>query len=236
MLSANEFCADAVKNLSTTLADRLVEMIETGVLRPGEHLVQIDLAEQFGVSRVSVRDALQQLLQKGLAVNVPRKGVIVRPVSAKTVRDLFDVRRLLESEATRNAAGHLSDLDYEQLDQIIGEQEELARNRDLAHFIEKDWEFHRTLYSRCDNEPLKEMIVQVWSRTRQARGIAQINPKWGEQWSESSTERHHRVLNALRHKDGDAAARFISDNIQVAAEELVIGISEIEQDGNGNAL
>jgi DNA-binding GntR family transcriptional regulator len=79
---------DKVKSLSTAIADRLAEMIHAGALKPGEHLVQTGLAERFGVSRVAVRDALAQLRQRGLAVNVPRKGTIVRPLSCKTVRDL----------------------------------------------------------------------------------------------------------------------------------------------------
>ena len=66
-----------VKNLSDVIADRLGELIQTGSLRPGEHLVQTVLAEGFGVSRVAVRDALQELRRRGLAVNVPMKGTIV---------------------------------------------------------------------------------------------------------------------------------------------------------------
>jgi DNA-binding GntR family transcriptional regulator len=66
---------DGVKSLSTAISGQLAEMIHAGALKPGVHLVQTDLAERFGVSRVAVRDALAQLRQRGLAVNVPRKGM-----------------------------------------------------------------------------------------------------------------------------------------------------------------
>lgn len=235
MVTAPDFNGDAFRNLSAALADQLSQMIQTGVLKPGEHLVQTELATRFGVSRVASRDALQQLLQKGLAVNVPRKGVIVRPISIKNVHDLFNVRRLVESEAVRLASPHLTDRDFEQLDRLIGEQEEYGQAQDLARFIEKDWEFHQAIYSRCDNEPLKEIIILLWSRTRQARGVAQASPKWGKQWSKNSVERHRRVLKALRKRDAATAARLIADNIDTAAGELVEGLREIGWGENNNS-
>jgi DNA-binding GntR family transcriptional regulator len=227
MVIAPEFKGDAFRNLSAALADQLSQMIQTGVLKPGAHLVQTELATRFGVSRVASRDALQQLLQKGLAVNVPRKGVVVRPISLKNVRDLFEARRYIESQVVRLASPHLTDKDFECLDRLIHEQEQCAQAQDLAHFIEKDWEFHQAIYNRCNNEPLKEIVALLWSRTRQARGVAQANPKWGKEWSKNSTERHRRVLKALRKRDAETAARLIAGNIDTAAEELVDGLREI---------
>ena len=98
-----ELNLNEVKNLSAVIADRLAELIQTGSLQPDEHLVQTVLAEKFGVSRVAVRDALQELRHRGLAVNVPMKGTIVKPVSYKTIYDLFAVRKTVESLADREA-------------------------------------------------------------------------------------------------------------------------------------
>ena len=221
-----------VRNLSTVIADRLAEMVQTGVLKPGEHLVQTDLAERFGVSRVAVRDALQQLRQRGLAVNVPRKGMVVRPVSPKTVRDLFAVRRAVEGLAARESCSNLPDEALRRLAQIIDEQVELAQIPDLARLIEKDWEFHRTIYDHCDNEPLKEIIAGLWSRTRQARSLAQAEVAWGQRWGGQSAARHRRILAALRDCDADRAEALIVETIALAEEELVQGLREAGW-GNG---
>jgi DNA-binding GntR family transcriptional regulator len=217
---------DDVKNLSTVIADRLAGMIHTGALRPGEHLVQTDLAERFGVSRVAVRDALGQLRQRGLAVNVPRKGTIVRPLSGKTVRDLFAVRRVVEGLAAREACRRMTDEDLERVDQIVQEQEELAHRSDMVELIEKDWEFHQAIYDRCDNEPLNEIIAGLWSRTRQARGLAQLEVAWGREWGRRSAARHRCILEALRERDGDRVERLIVETIALAEEELVQGLRE----------
>jgi len=217
---------DDVKNLSTVIADRLAEMIHTGALKPGAHLVQTDLAERFGVSRVAVRDALAQLRQRGLAVIVPRKGTIVRPLSCKTVRDLFTARRVVEGLAAREACRRMTDEDLERIDQIVREQEELAHQPDMVELIEKDWEFHRAIYDRCDNEPLNEIIAGLWSRTRQARGLAQLEVAWGREWGEKSAARHRRIVEALRERDADRVEQLIVETIALAEEELVRGLQE----------
>ncbi len=221
-----EFNLDDVKNIGARVADRLAEMVQTGALKPGEHLVQTELGGQFGVSRVTVRDALQQLRQRGLAVDVPRKGTIVRPVSIKAVRDLFAVRRVVEGLAAREACAHLTDDDFARLERIISEQEQLVQQSDMARLIEKDWEFHKTIYGRCDNEPLKEVIVGLWARTRQARGLAQLEVNWGRIWGTQSAVRHRRILAALRARDAAQAEQLISETIHTAAEELAQGLKD----------
>lgn len=65
-----------IKSLGTVISERLADLIQKGTFKPGDHLVQIELAKQFGVSRVAMRDALQLLIQKGLAINVAKKGTI----------------------------------------------------------------------------------------------------------------------------------------------------------------
>ena len=134
-MKENDFDLDlkVVKNLSDVIADRLGELIQTGSLRPGEHLVQTVLAEKFGVSRVAVRDALQELKRRGLAVNGPMKGTIVRPVSYKTIYDLFAVRRVIESLAIREACANMTKEGLNQIGTIINEQE----FKNLVIFLKK---------------------------------------------------------------------------------------------------
>src|SRR5690349_14068604 len=98
-------------NVATFVADRLEEQILDGKRAPGSPLLQLDLVAEFGVSRVPVRDALALLEQRHLAVRVPRKGVIVRPVTRQSVRDVFASRRLIEAEIARLAVGRVEEAD-----------------------------------------------------------------------------------------------------------------------------
>ena len=217
---------DEIKSVSTLVADRLADLIQRGVLKPGERLVQGDLAAQFGVSRVAIRDALYLLKQRGLAVDVPRKGTIVRPISCKTVRDLFAVRRAVEGLAGREACRTISDATLAQLERIIEEQEHLAQGDDLELALDKDWEWHQLIYQESNNEPLQEIIAVLWSRTRQARSLARGRVEWGKTWSLNSAARHRKILAALRQRDPDAVERAIAETISAAEEELVQGLQE----------
>jgi DNA-binding GntR family transcriptional regulator len=227
-MPASDFAVglDEIKNVSTLVADRLAEMIQRGMLKPGEHLVQGDLASQFGVSRVAIRDALYLLKQRGLAIDVPRKGTVVRPISCQTVRDLFAVRRAVEGLAGRDACRTISDETLDRLESIIEEQELLAQGDDLEPVLNKDWEWHQLIYAQSKNEPLQEVINALWSRTKQARSLAQGQIDWGKVWGTHSAARHRQILAALRQRDPDEVERLIAQTISTAEEELVQGLHE----------
>jgi DNA-binding GntR family transcriptional regulator len=214
-----------VKGLAERLGERLAEMILTGVLKPGEHLVQTDLAERFGVSRVAVRDALHKLRQAGLAVDVPRKGTVVRSVSGKDIRDLFAIRRSVEGLATRLACERMTEEGLQGILKLIREQEELARREDMAGLIEADWRFHKAIYSLAENEPLAEIIAGLWARTRQARSLARANPEWGKGWAGRSVRRHKQIVEALKAQNAAEAERLVVEGIARAEDELVEGLT-----------
>jgi DNA-binding GntR family transcriptional regulator len=215
---------DEIKTLSTLVADRLADLIQRGLLKPGAHLVQGDLAEQFSVSRVAVRDALYLLKQRGLAIDVPRKGTIVRPISCLTVHQLFAVRRAVEGLAGRDACRDMTDDVLQQLERIVAEQELLSQGMDLQSILDKDWEWHQLLYAQSKNEPLQEVITMLWSRTKQARSLARADADWGRQWGPRSAARRRQILDALRQRQPDEVERLIALTISAAEEELVLGL------------
>ncbi len=210
----------SVKKLSTLITDNLAGQIQNGILRPGERLVQEDLAKKFSVSRVAVRDALMELRRRGLSVTIPRKGDIVRPVSCRTVRDLFEIRRINESHAVRIACGSIDPPGLARLRRIVEEQEDCILAEDVAAFIAKDWEFHKTIFAYCGNEPLRELIDGLWARTRQARSVARNDLSWGKNWGRASIRRHKDLLAALEKGDAEEAAAITGRIIDEAAEEL----------------
>jgi len=202
------------------ITDRLVEDIQNGILRPGRRLVQMDLVQRFNVSRVAIRDALMELRRRGLSVSVPLRGDIVRPISTKTVKDLFELRRINESYATFLACKKISAQGVKHLQSIIKDQEDLLTKGDIAGFIDKDWEFHRTMFEFTDNEPLRELIDGLWARTRQARSIAQRDVVWAPTWGQASIKRHREILDAVAGGDAKLAMKITEKTIQSASDEL----------------
>src|SRR3984893_8789589 len=102
--------ARSLEPRSEGLVDALREAILTGRYAPGSRLVQDDLAETFGMSRIPLREALRRLEGEGLVVISPNRGAIVRPLAPKDVVDLYDLRLALESLALRRAAERYADV------------------------------------------------------------------------------------------------------------------------------
>lgn len=226
----------AIRNTAEVIAQSLKEMIYEAELKPGQPLVQERIAEMFQVSRVPVRDALQMLISTGIAVNVPRRGVIVRPVSRQSLDDLFEVRKILEGAAigmvlTNSTAEH-----RRRLEKLILQQTECLRAGDVKRHAGLDDEFHRTLYEVVTNARLVELIFANWEMIKQARSASTVTPAHGRAWIATSLRRHKRLLAALKKQDAAALRSTVFENIDSSKREIVSCLLElawIEAAGTG---
>jgi DNA-binding GntR family transcriptional regulator len=206
------------QSVALFVADQVEAQILGGQRPPGAPLHQLDLAAEFGVSRVPVRDALAVLEQRHLAVRVPRKGVIVRPVTAQGVRSIFAARRLLEAEITRLAAERIGPEELAKLDEVVAEQRAASRARDLAALRATDREFHAVLWRACGNDVLEELVRTVWLRALAARAVGHRVPGWGEK----SIERHKRIVDGLKRRDTRAAVEAALGAVDAAEAEILV--------------
>lgn len=206
-----------IPSVAQQVADTLRELILAGELEPGQYLRQDDLAQKFGVSRIPVRDALHILASQNLLVNDPRRGMKVRPISRDEVRDLYGLRRALETFAVREACKEIAPEHLETLREIMKEQRAAV---DLVSFIAADERFHQALCDMASNKVLSESVAEVWIRIKQVRSIARADTKWGQDWSSRSIERHERLVKILAKGNGDEAAEEVDAVIQAAHAEL----------------
>jgi DNA-binding GntR family transcriptional regulator len=205
-------------SVAVFVADELEAQILDGQRLPGAPLQQLDLAAEFGVSRVPVRDALALLERRQLAVRLPRKGVIVRPVTPEGVRQVFAARRLLEAEIVRLAAGRIGAAALARLDGVVAAQRSAARAGDLAALRATDREFHAVIWRAGENEVLEELARTVWLRGLAARAVGHRLPGWGEK----SIDRHLRIVHALRTGDAGVAAMAVLDAVASAEAEILV--------------
>ncbi len=220
MNSALQGHYDLPPSVASFVADAIEASILDGNIAPGTPLLQLDLAASFGVSRVPVRDALAILEQRHLAVRVPRKGVIVRPITAQSVRDVFAARRVLETEITRLAGPRMSRSDVAALDEIVDRQRGASLAGDLAATRAADREFHATVWRACGNQVLEELVETVWRRALQARGYGHRTPGW----SARSIARHERIVAALRDGDTPAAIAAAVAAVDAAESEILAAL------------
>src|SRR5688572_710784 len=205
------------QSVALFVADQVEAQILGGQRAPGAPLHQLDLAAEFGVSRVPVRDALAVLEQRHLAERLPRKGVIVRPVTVEGVRAVFAARRLLEAEITRLATERIGAAGLTDLAAIVAKQRGASRARDLTALGATDREFHSVIWQACGNEVLEELVRTVWLRALAARAVGHRVPGWGEK----SIERHERIVDGLKRRDAMAAVAAAIAAVDAAEAEIL---------------
>ena len=112
---------DAYKPLREVVSETLRQAIQDGVLKPGERLMEIPLAEELGVSRTPIREAIRKLELEGFVVMVPRRGTYVANISLKDITQVFEIRSALEELAAGLAAERITEEEIETLERMLVE-------------------------------------------------------------------------------------------------------------------
>ena len=129
------------------MTDRLRFLILSGEIADGVPLRQDALAEDMGTSRIPVREALSRLESEGLVASFPHRGYVVTGLSRDEIRELFDLRALLEPELLRHAIPHLTAEDIATAEMVVGEYNAAIASGDVASWGELNRRFHMTLYN-----------------------------------------------------------------------------------------
>lgn len=141
------------------VADILRDAITQGRLRPGDRLIETDLAAELGTSRAPVREALRQLAEQGLVASYPYRGSEVLGVSQDEVEQvLVPIRLTLERFAYSQARGRLSAADFDQLQALVDEMVAAARDGSADRLVEADIGFHELIIMRSE----QPHCLQIW--------------------------------------------------------------------------
>ena len=191
------------------------DAILRGDLKPGQQLKQQDLAEWLGMSATPVREVLRILEAEGLLEHIPHRGVFVSEASPEDTVEITPIRVALEGLAVRMYVSKLDDSDLENLEGLIGEMEEAWRQMDLVQLRRTNYHFHSTIYTGSGSEMLQGIIERLWPRF--ATDLLWMIPGRAEQ----SIEQHRAIVEALRVRDADLAAKLMSDHITTAGDHIV---------------
>lgn len=213
---------DAAPPASRTefVLERIRRAILGGRLKPGQALVESELARSFGVSKTPVREALKTLAGSGLVDMSQYKGVSVRTVDAGMARSVSDLRSLLEPEAVRRAV--VAGAGTTDAHAALDEAEKSARADDRAAMSLANRAFHRVLYRDCGN-PLLVRILDDLSDQVALVSVAgwKVNPTWQEESVE-----HRGILDAFDAGEGERAATLLRAHIDGFADRAMRGLSD----------
>lgn len=195
------------------------ENILNGAYQENEELRENTIAKELGVSRTPVREALRQLELEGLVKITPNKGACVTGITGKDVKDIYAVRSMLEGLCARWATEHITDVQLEELEEIIL-LSEFHVNRDKKEptqaVTELDGKFHEVLYEASNSRILKHVLSDFHKYVRMARKASVAK----QERAEKSIEEHKLILQAIKNKDADAAERLANAHIMHVMKNL----------------
>ena len=149
---------DSYKPLRELVCEHIREAIINGVFAPGERLMEIQMADEMGVSRTPVREAIRKLELEGLVLMVPRKGAEVAKISEKSLRDVLEVRRSLEELAIELACQRMTQESVEELEKKQEEFKQAVEDGNAMEIAETDEAYHDVIYKGTCNDRLVQMI------------------------------------------------------------------------------
>jgi DNA-binding GntR family transcriptional regulator len=181
-----------------------------GTLRPGERLREIPLAEEFGVSRTPVREALMRLENDGLARRDGR-SLVVHAVSAEELIQVYDLRINLESEAAAQAADRRSTVDLASLEALWERDRALVEPID-AQRTATNLEFHRAIWACSHNSVLQDLLSRLNAHLVHApKSTLSVGNRW-----ETALAEHHAIIDAIRVRDAAEARRVAAEHMRTA--------------------
>lgn len=178
--------------------------ILTGVLGPGDQIVQETLAERYGVSRVPLREALKTLESEGQVVYHPHRGYFVTELSVADLLEVYRLRAILEAEAIRVAVPTLSDDDVDALAELAEEIDLAADDGDIIAMTAANRRFHFALFDAAGLPRLSRLLRQLWEATDAYRALYF---QAGENRARVATE-HGDMIAALRARDAERLVRL----------------------------
>ncbi|MGL5713077.1 MAG: GntR family transcriptional regulator [Paraclostridium sp.] len=209
---------DNYKPLRDVVFENLREAILEGKLKPGQRLMEVQLAEQLGVSRTPVREAIRKLELEGLVVMLPRKGAYVANMSLKDIIDVLEIRASLEGLAAYLAADRITEEDANKLRNIAQEFKlSIERKDDIEILLRKDVEFHECIFNATNNKKLSQIINSLWEQVHRFR-VTYISDF---DTSVHLIEEHNNILNAIISGDNELAKKYAIEHIE-KAEQFII--------------
>lgn len=195
--------------------------ITTGELSAGAQIRQEEIAAQYDVSRMPVREAFRQLEAEGLLVVYPGRGAFVNRLSTDEIQEIYDIRILLEGDAIRRAVPHLTPAVLAHAGSLL---EQLEAVSDGQSFGQLDEAFHAALYAPANRPRLLELINTLRNQVTQFLYAAAPMPAYRD----SAIDEHRQILDACRAGDVEAAVSAVADHLHNSVKIVMNANNELK--------
>ncbi|MCR4440843.1 MAG: GntR family transcriptional regulator [Peptococcaceae bacterium] len=212
---------DSFRPLGEIVYESLRDAIVNQVLKPGERLMETELAEEMGVSRTPVREAIRKLELEGYVVMVPRKGAYVAGLSIKDINEVFEIRGALEALAAGLAAQRATEEEIEEMEISLALEASHYEASDLLKTIEVDTKFHELIFKASKNSRLQGMVKELREQVQRFRTTTLAVP--GRM--KFALDEHRQIVEAIASRNVALAQKAARHHIESAEAALLEVIS-----------
>jgi len=212
-----ELKLDNYKPLREVVFESIRGAIISGVLKPGERLMEVQFAEKMGVSRTPIREAIRKLELEGLIIMIPRKGAYVADLSINNIIDVLEVRSALEGLASGLAALRITNEEIKELELTALQFQKAIESNDVDGIIRTDIDFHDKIFKATRNEKLLQMANSLREQVQRFR-IMYVNKSIN---SEDLPKDHYEIAKAISERNVDMAEKLARRHIEDAEKRLM---------------
>ena len=223
-----------------SLSEQAYELIKTDIitcaLKPGVQIAQPALVEKYGIGVTPIREAMQRLSQEGFVTSNPRFGYTISPITFADVREIYELRAVLESAAVRLACLRGKQQDLERLLQSADFSYVYGDRNSYRQFLTENAKFHRRIAEISGNRRMVDAISNVLDELTRIFYLGLDLKDSAEEMRES----HLTLAEALKKRDIDLAEQIIRDEIDLSRKRVLLALTRQLQDGTipdlGNSL
>ena len=218
---------DSYKPLRELVCENIRQAIIDGTFSPGERLMEIQLADEMGVSRTPVREAIRKLELEGFVVMIPRRGTYVADISIKDITEIYEVRTSLDVLAAGLAAERITDEELDALERQVLRESEAEASEDtdehtLDNIVYIDTTFHDIIYQAATNQRLVQFLNILQEQLQRFRAASLSRP--GR--SKTALEEHKQIIEALSERNGELASKLAKEHIDNAESAMIFAMQD----------
>ena len=206
--------------------ERVKTMAMTFEISPGERVNEVEIAKSLSVSRTPLREALNRLMVEGFLTRAPNRGFIGRPLDAKQVFDLYELRRALESSIVAIACERATDEELAELERFVKASKDRPEDANASSLLALDEQFHERVAQLTRNGEMLRALKSINARIHYFRWIDMQNGR-----RRYTQQEHLRIVKALKARDADTARELVTGHISRRLDRIVevirMGFAEI---------
>ena len=199
-------------NLPTPIYQQLINAIEKGDLRPGDRMLETELASRFGVSRTPIREAIRRLETDGLVVHKPRIGAVVRVLTQQEIVELYEMRIVLEATAAQMAAKHCSNAETRTLQDLNDQM--LAHSKDPFAVATLNRKFHTCIFNAARNR----FLAQSYNSLSYSLILLGKTTLETDERVQNVYAQHEAIIAALISGDSESASEAMRSHMETSLD------------------